>query len=1250
MSALATLAAALALAVSTPAGDAPRDPTRERLARLEAELGRDRKGARGIVPLAGLAALAPDAPDLAQLVAVIAHAADDRTSHPEVRGLARLRLAELERARGNLQRSAAHLRRLGFVGAWTVAGPFDDEGRRGFDAVYPPERGVDLAAAMPGKVREVSWRPLAREAVSQGFVRLGAAVRPSREAVGYALAVVEAAREERVQLWFGASGAAKVFVNGALAIADAGYHSARMDQRGAWVSLRKGPNRILVKLCNDEGEMGFYLRIADERGDGRTLAAGDPAVAAPAPARPPAPIGGVVAELERRAAAARGRDQAQARLDLALALAERRSTDAGEGRAAAEARRAAELSPRSVEVRLAAARLEDDRGRRRVHIDAALAAAPDDASALLALALDELERDRPHAAAPILERLVRLAPAWPDPRVALAEALARAGLEVRGALAAAAAAQHFPTVPSAVRAALRAARRLGRDEEAAARLRTLLALRFDEAGARGALAQLLVDRGDVAGAATLRVEALRLDPWNLEERLALADLLSANGREEEAEAQFEVALRIAPEDPEPHARRGRARLARGRPVEAKADLERALELRPQSPELKEVVRSLEPSRERFERPYVLDAAALARSAPPPQPDEDALILGDLEVTRVFSSGLSATFEHLVVKVLTARGADDFRRRSIRWDPDRQEVKVERARVHKPDGTVIDTHDESEQSASEPWYRLYYDSRTRTLSFPALAPGDVLEVAWRLEDVAKENLLSDYFGDMSFVEEAARKLRFDRVVLVPDGRALHANVPAGIERTERRLTGGVVEHRFVARDVPRIVPEPSMPGWSEVARFVHVSTYATWDDVARFYWGLVREQLRPTEEVRRTAMRIAEEALAARAGSAALRKNGVDLLRPASLSPPAGGWDAPTRRLLVAAVYGFVVSQTRYVGLEFGIHGYKPYRVDDVLRRRFGDCKDKASLMQALLASLGIDSRIVLLRMRRLGLIPDAPASLAVFNHAILWVPELDLWLDGTASWSGSRELPGEDRGAIALVVNPDGPPRFVTIPQARPEENRTESRFEIALGADGRATVRGTSRISGTQAPDYRRAYLSAHDRRAQLEKAFNRTFPGLHVQSITLSDVTRIEDDVRMEFALDVPRHAQEDGNGLRFTAFGAGAGYLESYASLSERRHPLVLGEPMETRFEYRYTLPPGWTAVELPEDAAGEVPEAAFEVRHRLEGATLVVSGSVAVRAAQVAPERYPAFRELAARIDRAFARRVRIAPAAGAGEQR
>ncbi|HEY6098316.1 MAG TPA: DUF3857 domain-containing protein, partial [Anaeromyxobacter sp.] len=839
-------------------------------------------------------------------------------------------------------------------------------------------------------------------------------------------------------------------------------------------------------------------------------------------------------------------------------------------------------------------------------------------------------------------------------RIVRADALGRAGLEARAALAAAEVARLFPTVPGAVRAAARAARRLGRDREAAARLRTLLALRYDDPEARATLGQILAESGDPDGAAALSAEALRLDPSDVHERLALASLLSANGREADAEVAFAAALRVAPEDADAFERRGRARLLAGRAEEARADIERALELRPQSPELKELVRSLEPARERFERPYVLDARALAKAAPAPLPDEDAIVLAELKVTRVLPSGQSATFNQMVVKVLSARGAEAYRRQGISWTPDRQEVKVERARVWKPDGSAVDAHEESDRSASEPWYRLYYDTRAKSLSFPALAPGDVLEVAWRIEDVARENLLSDYFGDVTFLEDGTRKVRTDWVVLVPEARSLHARVPEGVERAERKLPGGVVEHRFTARDVPRIVPEPGMPGWSEVARYVHVSTYASWDELSRFYWGLVRDQLRPTEEVRRAAERIAREALGGRAphrngpapAASPPREPGHGEAEPAGFTAPAGGWDAETKRAIVRAIYGFVVSQTRYVGLEFGIHGYKPYRVDDILRRRFGDCKDKASLMHALLESVGIDSRIVLLRMKRLGRVPEAPASLAVFNHAILYVPDLDLWLDGTASHSGSRDLPGDDRGASVLVLDGAGPPRFGTIPDARPEDNRTETRFDVVLGADGSASVAGGSRIAGAQAPQYRRAYLSEHERRAQLEKAFNRTFPGLRVREVKVSDLTRLEEDVDMSFSLEVARYAQPDAGGLRFTPFGAGAGYLEAYASLSSRRHDLVLGEPTSSRFTYRFALPAGWKVTEMPEDAAADGPDAAFEVKNRVEGGSLVVEGHVTFKTGRVAAARYPAFRELAAAVDRAFSRRIRVAPAAEA----
>ncbi len=1226
---LALAAASLAAAPERPAATAQaasarRDPVAQELAAAAKELERDRHLPRGLVSLARLEQIHDQVEDLPRLAAAYARTADDPSALPEIRSLARYQLARVDRSRGNLQKAAAELRRLGFLATWKVIGPFNDEGKAGFDATYPPEKAIDLAARYPGKAREVSWRELPPEAVVLGFVNLGAVMRPARSIAAYALAVVESPREQRVRLWTGASGALKIWVNGALAIAEKSYHPARPDQFGAAVTLRKGPNRILVKLCNDDGRAGFLVRLADSTGNAVALRSLS-AAPLPPPVRGgdrPERLEGLLRALERRARSTHGKNEAAARLDLAMALDERRSTDSTERRAQGEARRAAALAPRSQEAQLAAARLEHDSNRRRAYLEAALTASPGDPVALSARASLELQRSRPVEAARLYRSALDAAPAYVEARAGFEAALEQAGLGARAELERQRLARDHPFSPAAATAAARGARRLDRSDTAALLMRKALALRYDDEQTRGALAQLLVEKGDVEGALELLGASLRLDPSDLFLRLRKADLLASNGRFEEAEGAYADVLRICPEEAEGWERRGQARLRAGRQRDALADFQRALELRPQNPRLKELVRQLEPERERFEAPYLYDAQKLAKSDVPK--DEDVAVLGDLKVTRVFPSGLSATYVQLVVKVLTPRGADAWRSYSIGYAPERQELRVERGRVTKPDGGVVETWQEAERSQSEPWYRLYYDTRVRTLTFPSLSPGDVVEIGYSTEDVASENLLSDYFGDITYLQDSAPKARFDYVLLMPQGRAIHASDPGlpGLAHTERELPGGLVEHRWSARGLPKIQAEPAMPGWSEASPFVHVSTYADWGQVAAFYWGLVRDQLRPTQEVRDTAQRIVREA--------------------------RGRGQAGDDLAIIRAVYDFVVSSTRYVGLEFGIHGYKPYRVDQILERRFGDCKDKASLMHALLESLGIDSRLVLLRTKRLGRIPDGPASLAVFNHAILYVPRYDLWLDGTAAYSGSRDLPGEDRGAAVLVVNPGEPPRFGYVPEARPEDNSTKSDFQIVLSPHGAAAVRGESRIAGVQAPSYRRAYQTENDRRATFEQAFSRAFPGLRVKEVSLSDLSRIEEEVTVRFTLEVARYAQNDGDGLRFMPFASSRGFGETYAPLSSRRYDLVLGDPWQNRFTYRYALPPGWGAVEMPQGVSVDAPFGAFELRYRVEPGAVIAEGRASFKVGRIAVADYPAFREFVTRMDRAVARTIRIAPASTARE--
>jgi hypothetical protein len=411
-------------------------------------------------------------------------------------------------------------------------------------------------------------------------------------------------------------------------------------------------------------------------------------------------------------------------------------------------------------------------------------------------------------------------------------------------------------------------------------------------------------------------------------------------------------------------------------------------------------------------------------------------------------------------------------------------------------------------------------------------------------------------------------------------------------------------------VAKVVPEPGMPGWAEVAASLHISTYHTWDEVGRYWWGLVRDQLTPNDELRRTTDTVLQ------------------------------GVDRRDQQAVVRAIYNFVVTNTRYVALEFGIHGFKPYRVDRVLSRRFGDCKDKASLIHAMLKVAGVDSRLVLLRMRNLGALDGEPASLAAFNHAIVYVPRYDLYLDGTAEFHGARELPSADRVANVLVVEPGGKATFLTTPEARPEDNATRLTMDLALKPDGSAEASGASTVGGQMAPEYRRAYRAVASRRSTFERAWAQSFPGLNVQDVKLNDTTRLDDDVQVDFKMAIPRFAEAAPGHLRFLPFGTGRAYTQSYASLAERRFDLVMNGPWVNRFTFRYTLPQGYTVAELPPNQQEETPFGRVRLTYRQEGNQLLCEGEVALTAARVKADDYASFRSFLNRVDQGFARKVTL----------
>jgi cellulose synthase operon protein C len=1215
---LVALALLLPLAALAEPGD-------DRAAALSGRLLGESRSARALPDLFRLYELREEVTDLTAFARIFDRVAADRSARADVRAAALELRAQLAVARGQLAQARAIVDRAAPVRTWAVIGPFENDGRTGLRAVYGPEKdGYHRAATYPGKGHEVSWRSLAPQLFPLGYVDLSAAIWPAHDSTVYAATAIRSPGARTAVLHLGASGATRVWVNGKLVREDTAVHPSRWDQGAFPVELRAGDNAVLVKVAHGVGKPGFSLRICDADdeplpelarsarvpGDDKAALAG----VQEAPARrPAAKIPDTLGEL--REAARLHPEDARAQEDLAIVLAWRRPDDDGERLALHAQERASEAAPGDAEIELRLSRYEDrDGNRRRAALERALARSPDEASVLEALASQRLEHGDAWAAVRFAERARLAAPDQLQPMLTLARADEAVGLTARASLLRLEAGRRHPARAEARTAAAAAQRRLGRGPESEAELRAALAVRFDDAEARGDLTALLLDRGDLDGALRLMGDSIALDPASPYTRMRAAELLSQNGRSAEADRAYAELLDLAPDRPDVHEAAGKHRLRQHDDTAALASFSKALALKPQNPTLRELMRTVRPE-EQYAAPYLYDATALAK-APSSAAGDDVEILADLTVTRVFANGLSSRTRQLVLRALNQRGVDQSRWQSVQYSPDRQVVRIERARIVRKDGTVVESRSDGERNVSEPWYAMYYDLRSRVVGFPQLEPGDVIELVHRVDD-SGTNFFADYFGDFQYLQGYARKGIADYVLLGPPGRTFYTTATPlpRLSHTQGKLADGGTWQRWTARDVARVVPEPAMPGSSDLLAYVHVSTYKDWESVARFYWGLVKDQLRVTDEVRSAAAEAVQ-----------------------GIAPG----DEQAR---IRAVYDYVVSRTRYVALEFGIHSFKPYPVETVLTRRFGDCKDKASLMHAMLEALGIDSRLVLLRTRRMGNLGAAPASLAVFDHAILYVPKYELYLDGTAEFHGSGELPPDDRGAEALVVEPDGTgSRIRRTPDARPADNVDETRAKLAVRADGSATLDFTASARGPWTAELRRTFESPDERRARAEEQLARAaFPGVRVTAVEVSDPHDIESPFTARFQANAPAFATLSSGRLRFSPFGQQRSYVESYAQLSRRTLPQRLAAPQRLTVSAEIELPRGWSAA-VPDDASGEAPQGTWSVKYARDAERITANLALEIAGGVVTPQEYPAFRSFLAKLDRTLLRKVEAFPPA------
>lgn len=639
---------------------------------------------------------------------------------------------------------------------------------------------------------------------------------------------------------------------------------------------------------------------------------------------------------------------------------------------------------------------------------------------------------------------------------------------------------------------------------------------------------------------------------------------------------------------------------------------RALALRPGSRQLRARIEHLAPAQEDalpFERE--VDAALLA--TPSAAKEAAYEVLAEEIHQELQPDGTWQRYHQRVVRVHEVPDERDARTTFIRYDPSQEHVRVLAARIHR-DGLTFPVLERDLVQIGEAWYGMYYDLRELAVPFDDLRVDDVIEIRW-VVDHTGPRALPDTFNLIEVLQDRVHKHEIRLTLTSPAGVEIDSGlvVPEAVraaggvlsEKVER-LEDGRQRRSVLGRSLPPLALERAMPGAAEVAAIWQATTFQSWAEVARRYRELIEPQRVITPAMRRWVEDKREQA--------------------------RGEEGQVARSVLLRSIVDAITTEIRYVGLEFGIHGYKPYRTDQVWTRRFGDCKDQATLLTSLLGLAGIESRVVLLRTRRQGRVAQPKPSLALFDHAIVWIPEQNLFVDPTARTYGMGELPAQDQGAQVLILDDKESAALQSAPSDTPSRSGIDGRYTVVVHDGGQLGIRGVVTFRGSQAPAYRERLADADARAERLEKLLNGRYPGLKLLGFDLTDPYDRSRPLTLTFEAEVPQVLATGEGMMQVPRPAGGDGLAARWAADDKRSQPLVLGPPASHTFVFRYVLPHGWRARSLPQGDSREGPWGRYQVTWREEpGSAVVVETRVELTVDQIPIAQYEPFRDFLRRFD-------------------
>ncbi len=611
-------------------------------------------------------------------------------------------------------------------------------------------------------------------------------------------------------------------------------------------------------------------------------------------------------------------------------------------------------------------------------------------------------------------------------------------------------------------------------------------------------------------------------------------------------------------------------------------------------------------------------AAARDSLPPAEKDAVAVILLDETVTIVKENGDMETTYRRVYKILRPEARQKFGALQISFNDDTRITSL-KAWGMPANGKEIEIKEKDAAETGETSDDLYSNLRFKDLLLPAMDPGNFVGYEYTQKD--RPYLFADKWSFQNFIP--VRRARYQ--LQLPPGwevKTEWANYPE-----LKETPSGTNSFSWELENIPAISDEPDMPPFQAIAGRMAVKFFprdlalrtkaaGSWNDIALWYAGLTSSSRDSTPEIKQKVSELTANS-----------KTTLDKIK---------------------ALTSFMQRDIRYVAIEIGIGGFQPHPASAVFHYRYGDCKDKATLLGTMLQEIGVQSYYVVAQTTRGIVMPDLPATNS-FNHMIIAihlpddVPSGGLWsiidhpkygrlliFDPTNPYTPLGYIPTYEQSNYGLLVTPTGG-ELISLPLLPPSTNRLLRTGEFTLTSNGSLIGEVNEIRWGAPAVDARSRLLESApaDRPHLIENFLGWQLGNFHLTSATVGNLDDVDQTLVLHYKFVVDDYARIAGNLLLVRPRVLGVKTLLVDPG-KPRKYPFQFEDASVESDDFKISIPPGYVADDLPLPADVKSNYGSYKSKLEVNGNSLHYQRVYQINSVYIPTTQLPDLREFFGRI--------------------